>query len=225
MVAGLGGHRLPGLQRDVRRVADHDVDRAGQVVEGVGHVAVPQVDAGAGEVALGPGVGAPRRARRRAPGRRAPRRRPRGRSRPSRCRGRPRPAARASRRTASIAQPASSSVSGRGTNTPGPTTSSTWRKCGGAGEVLQRLAGRAARDQRVVRSRLRRATRRRPATSRREVDAEHVGEQLGRRRAPGDATPAAASRSAAARQRTRGARSLLERLEPGGQVGLDARLR
>ena len=33
VVAGLGGHRLPGLERDVRRVADHHVDGAGQLGE------------------------------------------------------------------------------------------------------------------------------------------------------------------------------------------------
>ena len=54
MVAGLGGDRLPGLERDVRRVADDHVDGAGQVVEGVGQVAQAQVDAGAGQVARRP---------------------------------------------------------------------------------------------------------------------------------------------------------------------------
>ncbi len=66
-------HRLERLERDVRRVADHDVDVAVQVGEGVGHVAVPQVDPGAGEVAVGPGAAPPRRAPPRAPGPAAPR--------------------------------------------------------------------------------------------------------------------------------------------------------
>ncbi len=56
MVARLGGDRLPGLQRDVRRVADHHVDAAVELGERRGEVAPPQLDTGAGEVALGPGV-------------------------------------------------------------------------------------------------------------------------------------------------------------------------
>ena len=57
MVARLGGDGLPGLERDVGRVADDHVDGAEEVVEGGGEVAVGQVDARAGEVALGPGQG------------------------------------------------------------------------------------------------------------------------------------------------------------------------
>ena len=58
VVTGLDGHRLPGLERDVRRVADDDVDRAGQVVERGAQVSEPQVDAGAGEVDRRVAVGA-----------------------------------------------------------------------------------------------------------------------------------------------------------------------
>ena len=38
------GSRISGAERDVRRVAHHDVDGAVEVGEGVGHVAEPQVD-------------------------------------------------------------------------------------------------------------------------------------------------------------------------------------
>ena len=57
VVARFRSDRLPRLQRDVRRVADHHVDGAGQVVEGGEGVAQPQVHAGAGQVARGPAVG------------------------------------------------------------------------------------------------------------------------------------------------------------------------
>ena len=57
VVARLDRHGLPGLQRDVRRVADDHVDGAEQVLERVRHVAVAQVDAGPGEVAPGPREG------------------------------------------------------------------------------------------------------------------------------------------------------------------------
>jgi hypothetical protein len=56
MVACLRRHGLPGLERDVRRVAHHDVDRAEEVVERRRQVALAEVDAGAGEVSLRPGV-------------------------------------------------------------------------------------------------------------------------------------------------------------------------
>ena len=54
MVACLDSDRLERLERDVRRVAEQHVDGAVEVGERLGHVAVAQVDAGAGEVALGP---------------------------------------------------------------------------------------------------------------------------------------------------------------------------
>ena len=56
VVACLRRHRLPGLQRDVRRVAHHHVHGAQQVVEGGEGVAQSQVDVATGEVALGVGV-------------------------------------------------------------------------------------------------------------------------------------------------------------------------
>ena len=56
VVARLGGHRLPGLQRDVRRVADDHVDPPVELGKCRGQVALAQLDPGAGEVALGPGV-------------------------------------------------------------------------------------------------------------------------------------------------------------------------
>ena len=70
VVAGLRRHRLPGLERDVRRVAGDDVDGAGEVVEGGRHVALAQVDARAGAGCAPPRRAPPRPARRRA--RRAP---------------------------------------------------------------------------------------------------------------------------------------------------------
>ena len=224
VVAGLGRHRLPGLERDVRRVADHDVDGAGEVVERRGHVALAQVDAGAGQVARRPGVGAPRRARRRGPAPRAPRRRRPWRSRPSRCTGRPRPGARA-RGPASTAQPASSSVSGRGTKTPGPTASSTWRKP--ATPVRCCSGSRAARGARPGRRTPRRVR------GRHLVDERQPARVVPRTWASssaascsGLATPASRSRPRprrAARARPRATRSLLERLEPRREVGVDAR--
>ena len=127
VVARLGRHRLPGLERDVRRVADDHVDLAEQVVERGG-----RSRRAAGRRRCRPGSAPPRRT---PPGRA----RPRAPGRPgassatafgdrarARCRGRRRPATRA-RPACSIAQPASSSVSGRGTKTPGPTSSVTCR--------------------------------------------------------------------------------------------------
>ena len=49
-------------------------------------------------------------------------------------------------RTASIAQPTTDSVSGRGTNTPGPDLEFQVAEEGAAGDVLERLAGLAAGD-------------------------------------------------------------------------------
>ena len=72
----------------------------------------PQVDAGAGEVALRPSGTPARRAPRRAPGPAAPRRPPPWRSRRSRCRGRPRPAPRARRPPRSPSRPAARSPAG-----------------------------------------------------------------------------------------------------------------
>ena len=91
----------------------------------VGHVAEPQVDAGAGQVALGPGVGGRVELDGVHPGAAAPRRRPPWRSRPSPVHEVDHDRLRPARAACSIAQPASSSVSGRGTKTPGPTASST----------------------------------------------------------------------------------------------------
>ena len=85
-----GRDARPGLERDVRRVADHHVDAAVELREGVGHVAEPQVDTGRRRGCARPRRGRTGPARRRAPARRAPRRRRSARSRRSRCTGRPR---------------------------------------------------------------------------------------------------------------------------------------
>lgn len=50
-------------------------------------------------------------------------------------------------RAASMAQPVTTSVSGRGTNTPGPTSSLEPSEPGPSGEVLQRDATRALGDE------------------------------------------------------------------------------
>ena len=227
VVAGLGGDRLAGLERDVRRVADHDVDGAVEVGERVGHVALAQVDAGAGEVARGPGVGALvqldgvdagaghlvgdglRRSRR------------------SRCTGRPRPGVGSRQRPPrSTAQPASSSVSGRGTKTPGPTAarrSGTPRCRSGAGAARGPRGAPPAR-----RTPRRREPVRRPTSAQAgPLDAEDVGEQhLGvvlRGLAP---RPRAAAAAAVGSEQPSGRHSALRRgldgVEPGGEVGLDA---
>ena len=131
-----------------------------EVGEGVGHVAVPQVDPGPGQVARRPLV---RRLAEldgvhlRPP---APRRHATARSPRSRCTGRPRraPGRRpTTARARSTAQPASSSVSGRGHEHPGPDGELDVAEGRGAGEVLQRLPGGPTRDQR----------RRTPAAARR----------------------------------------------------------
>ena len=100
-------------------------------------------------------------------------------------------------------------------------------EAGGAGQVLERLARRAARHQRVV---LLGLVGRRYVVDERQpgaVDAEDVGEQRPPRRASGDSTPA--SREPGVRPRrpaVAGAGtqrpSRLDRVEPGGEVGLDA---
>ena len=230
MVAGLGGDRLPGLERDVRRVADHDVDGAVEVVEGVGHVAVPQVDAGAGQVAGGPARARRRRARRRAPRRPAPRSATRQRDRPGAgARGRRRPApGRRPRRPAPARPP-----SRRAARSPGAARtprarprSSTWRNAARAGQVLQRLAGGAARDQRVVRLGLRRRSTASTSAQPGRVGAEHVREQLGGVVLRAGHAGLARAGAAACRERSVGPAltraQCLERVEPGREVGLDA---
>ena len=161
----------------------------------VGEVAEPQVDAGAGQVDRRVAVGAlvhldrvhPRAGHLVGD---AP-----SRWRPSRCRGR-RPPARRDALACSTAQPASSSVSGRGTKTPGPTTSSTWRKwalpvrcCSGS-----RAARRATRASYAAAS-LGRRRRRRARAGRGRCRAR--GPAASRRRPRGLATPASARRRTA----------------------------
>ena len=225
VVAGLGGDRLPGVERDVRRVADDDVDRAGEV----GERRRPCRRA-AGRRRCRRGCARPsawRRlveldgvhARRRAPRRRPP------------CAIAPEPVHRSTthrarsqrRRACSIAQPASSSVSGRGTKTPGPTASSTWRKRGRAGQVLERLAGGAAGDQRVVRLGARASVTSSTSGSRAAVGAEDVGEQRRRRRRSGLATPASREPATAAVSTARAGRVTDSSASSrAAEVGLDA---
>ena len=66
VVADLDGHGLPGVERDVRRVADHQVNRTVEFAERVGEVAAVQHDPARcvrvtlhvlADVALGPGPG------------------------------------------------------------------------------------------------------------------------------------------------------------------------
>ena len=183
---------------------------------GVGHVAEPQVDPGAGQVALGPGVGrrvqldGVHRARGHLVGDRPGDRAGAG------ARGRRRPGVSDRGRPArSPSRPAARSRAA-GTKTPGPTSSSTWRKYGGPGQVLQRLARGPAGDQGVVRLARRRrgtdSTSGQPAA----VGAEHVGEQLGRVVAPGWPRPRRPAASAAPTSSSRAA-SPLERVEPGAR--------
>ncbi len=89
------------------------------------------------------------RARLRSPGRAAPRSPSRGRSPPIRSpRSTPSGCGLAVARSASIASCATPSVSGLGTNTPGPTASSEGAERCPSGDVLQRLASGAALDER-----------------------------------------------------------------------------
>ena len=163
----------------------------------VPEVAQAQVDAGAGQVGASPSRGRARPSRRRARAPRGPRRRRPWRWHRSRCRGRRRRGARAST-ACSIAQPASSSVSGRGTKTPGPTASSTWRKYARpvrcwSGSRRARRATRASYVLGVAVGDL--VDEDEPAP----VGAEHVREQrLGV--VPGLATPTSARRRTASRR-------------------------
>ncbi len=127
VVSGLGRHRGERLERNVGRVGDHQIDACRRV---------------RGERARGPrraarrwfrrGCAEPRpahrpRARRRGPRPRAPRWPELSRSPRTRCRDRPRwvgGPARTSSSSRTTAQPVITSVSGLGTNTPGPTASS-----------------------------------------------------------------------------------------------------
>ena len=130
-VGHLGRQRVVG--GDVGRVADDHVDAAAQLVGQRGEpVALDQPDHG-GRAGRGrPGWRGRRRGRR--PTRRWPtprrrasaRRRPTGRWRPSRCRGRP--ATPPGRAAASMASPATTSVSGRGISTRRSTKRSRVRK-------------------------------------------------------------------------------------------------
>ena len=87
------------------------------------------------------------RPRRRAPAPAAPPGRWPARSRPIRCPDQRQPARRRPSRSAGRSpSPVMTSVSGRGTKTPGPTSSSRYRKYAMPGDVLQRLARLAARD-------------------------------------------------------------------------------
>jgi hypothetical protein len=54
MVADLGGHRLPGCQRDVRRVGDDHIHRAVELLKATVDVGLVQDHTGALEVAPGP---------------------------------------------------------------------------------------------------------------------------------------------------------------------------
>ena len=227
MVAGLGRHRLPGVERDVRRVADDHVDLPSRSSKAVGHVAEAQVDPGAGQVAGRPARARPRRARRRAPGRAAPRRPPPSAIAPEPVQRSTTTGARpAAPRVPSIAQPASSSVSGRGTNTPGPDLELDVAEGGRAGQVLQRLAGGPPRDQRVVRLDAgARRRRRRRSGSRPSAVPEHVGQQLGGvalgRGDPGLAQPLGGRPP----QRPADAAHCSSASSRAGEVGLDARWR
>ena len=227
VVAGLGARPTPRLERDVGRVARPRRRRVpSRSSNAVGDVAEAQVDAGAGEVALGPGVGAPRRAPPRAP------------RRPGTSSATPGDRAGAgaqvdhhgaapssARARCSIAQPASTSVSGRGTNTPGPTASSRWRKPAPPVRCWSgsRAARRATRASYALAPGRRR--RRRRATAAAASSAEHVRQQLvGVVRRGWRRRPSRSRRRPRQRPRSRLAGSRLEGRQPGGQVGLDARL-
>ena len=153
MVARLGRDRLPGLVRDVGRVADDDVDGAGQVVER----RRPGRPAG-GRRRCRPGCGRPRR----GPARRARRRarRAAGTSSATALAIAPEPVPRSTttarpvlvlRSRRRLDRPAGEQL-GLGPRHEHPRTDLQVdvAEVGDAGQVLQRLAGRAARDQRVV---------------------------------------------------------------------------
>ena len=205
MVARLRRHRLPRIERDVRRVAGQHVDGAGQVVEGGRHVAVAQVDAGARPgcasaqacAASSSSTACTTRRRdlvgdrlgdRSGPGAQVDDHRP----------------GRASRSSAhcSIAQPASSSVSGRGTKTPGPDRELDVAEVRRAGQVLQRLPRRAAGEQRVVLLERRRGRRRRPAPAA-SGSCRARGRAARRRRARGWRRPRLAAGRSPPRARSR----------------------
>ena len=87
-----------------------------------------------------------------------------------------RAAPRAPARSARIASSATPSVSGRGTNTPRPTSSSRWRNGASPSEVLQRHARGPAHEQRLEAHAVGRVDgvgQEHPAAR----HAEHVGEQ------------------------------------------------
>ena len=223
VVARLGGHRLPGLERDVRRVADHHVDgaRRGRRTRSARSprrrsTPVParlrSAQACAARVELDGVHG--RRA--------APRRRPPWRSRPSRCTRSTTTGASSPR--ACLDRPAGEQLGlGPRHEDAGPDRQLDVPEVGGAGEVLERLAGGPAGDQRVVRVAPPAAAPRRPAAAATRVGAEHVREQLGGvvvgtgdagRAQPvgglGQQRPAARHAQASSA------------VEPGGHVGLDA---
>ena len=140
------------VERDVRRVADDQVDLAVQFGQGVQRVALAAGDAGARDVACGAHASASSsqlhgvHARARAPPGRGP-----ARWRPSRCTGR-RPAARRRpwRARASMAQPTTDLGLRPGHEHPGPDLEFQVAEVGPAGDVLERLAGLAAGDRRPV---------------------------------------------------------------------------
>ena len=178
VVAGLGGDRLPGLERDVRRVAGDHVDGAGQVVEGR-----RPCRRGAGRRRCRRGCAPPRRAparpaRRRARAPSGPRRRPPWRSRRSRCTGRRRPGAASARRL--LDRPAGEQL-GLG---PGHEDARARRRARRGGSTPCRSGAAAARGPRGGRAARRtprapRRARRRPAAAATAVGAEDVREQLG----------------------------------------------
>ena len=201
VVARLGGDRLPGLERDVRRVARPRRRRCrrGRRTPSTASPSRRSTPVPAARLALGVaervggssstactsasrhlvGDGRGDRAR---PGAQVDHHRRRRRA----------------DRACSIAHPASSSVSGRGTKTPGPTASSTWRNA--AVPVRCCSGSRAARrvEQGVVRAPLPRRRGRRPAAACRAAR---------RARAPGGAR----RRARARRRRRRGAAAAASR--------------
>ena len=176
VVAHLGVDRLLA-RRHVRRVAHHHVDAprpapsnrsaSARRVADVADVGRPQLDPAGGEVGdvlARPGPGRVAHLDGDDAARGAPRSRRPGRSRPSRHTGR-RPAAVPSLRPgergpAAMAAPATSSVSGRGTNTPGADRSTRSRNgarpvrcCSGTRREPARPPGRRTRGARVCRRR------------------------------------------------------------------------
>src|SRR3954471_18613444 len=121
----------------------------------------------------------------------------------------------------STAQPARSSVSGRGTNTPGPTSRSTWRKCAtpvrccSGSRPTRRATSTSYCSARGAGTSSTSGSRERstPSTCASSACASYAGES----------TPAAVRRAvAAARRSRRVGTSGLDRGEPGLEVGLDA---